>query len=331
MNISLDAGALCIADHEFGTATFTRNLLEGLVKHDQHNQYYPYVFCQNTSIPKGNNMHVQKLFPKQAWMNGIVSVKEMFHRKDIFFAMNQAIPTLTRSRIFSFSHGLSFLKFPEYYSESFDSLKSQVEQIVRRSEYIFVSSSRVKEEFAEYFQITPKIVVLPFGVPYDMISKQFPKPQGYCLYVGMDAGIKDISFIQKNFELVYRKYKQAMLYLVGNFDQKKSYGANTKVIRPRSRAELRALYLGANAVLSASHYESFNFPAVEALALGCPVIATPGAVTPEVAPFVHVARENEYKDMIELALANKLPAVNRQKVYARFSWESYVKKLKTYY
>lgn len=331
MNISLDAGALCIPEHTFGTATVTRNLIEALGKHDPQNRYFAYVFSGRATIPKAQNVKVQKLLPKQAWMNGAVSVEETFRPKDIFLAINQAIPAMTRARIFSFSHGLSFLKYPEYYSESFDSLKQQTEQMARRSEKIFVSSTRVRDEFVEYFKHTPEIVVLPFGVPYDMMTRQISNPKGYCMYVGMDAGIKDISFIIKNVEQAQKKHKHLKLYLVGNFDEKKKYGPNIIAIKPRSREELRNLYLGANAVLSASHYESFNFPAVEALSLGCPVIATQGAITPELTPFVHAARENEYAELIELAMERQLPKVKQEKIHHLFSWQTYVKELKTHY
>ena len=47
-------------------------------------------------------------------------------------------------------------------------------------------------------------------------------------------------------------------------------------------AELKALYQGALALAFPSLTEGFGLPAVEAMQLGCPVIATTGGAVPEV-------------------------------------------------
>ena len=45
----------------------------------------------------------------------------------------------------------------------------------------------------------------------------------------------------------------------------------------------------ATALLTASHYESFNFPVLEALSQGCPVIGLKSAIIPEFKPYVNLA------------------------------------------
>jgi glycosyltransferase involved in cell wall biosynthesis len=55
-----------------------------------------------------------------------------------------------------------------------------------------------------------------------------------------------------------------------------------KLLGPVSDAELRALYEGAAAFVYPSLYEGFGIPPLEAMALGCPVIASRAGAIPEV-------------------------------------------------
>ena len=307
MNISVDGGALNPKNNQrFGTAVFSDNLVKALQLYDNKNKYRIYTF--------------KNLKPKFLWMKGRVSIEEIMHKNDIFLALNQAFPLYTSGRIISFCHGLSYYFYPQYYSmKNIHRLNKQLKEMINRSNIIVVSSQKVKEELLTIEKkIAKKIVVLPFGVPFDMNNvKKFKssKVKKYFLYVGMDHPIKNIEFIKE----VFKKFQKV----------KKFEGYKLMVVTNNcSRKKLGNLYKNASALLTASHYESFNFPVLEALSVGCPVIGLNSAIIPELKPFVNLA--NNQEEFISLMIDNiksKSKPILIKHLTELFNWQSYVENL----
>jgi glycosyltransferase involved in cell wall biosynthesis len=102
-----------------------------------------------------------------------------------------------------------------------------------------------------------------------------------------------------------------------------------------SDAELRALYQSASGFLFPSCYEGFGLPPLEAMACGCPVIASSAASIPEVlgnaAMLVDPTDPNAWKQaMLELAsntgLAAAMRAAGREHA-ARYTWRAAAQRL----
>ena len=141
MNISVDGGGLCLnTQRQFGNFTFSSNLLHALDLYDIENDYTVYTFdtC-NFTQELSEHIRLKKLSPTKGWMKLRVSWEEMIRRKHIFLALNQALPIHTDAKIITFSHGLSFLRYPEIYARQYDRLHGQLKDFVRRSEWIVVS------------------------------------------------------------------------------------------------------------------------------------------------------------------------------------------------
>ncbi|MEK9169649.1 MAG: glycosyltransferase, partial [Patescibacteria group bacterium] len=192
--------------------------------------------------------------------------------------------------------------------------------IIKHSDKIVVSSEKVKDELVSINRlIDKKIIVLPFGIPTDMLDKPaFAKAiagkKKYFLFVGMDHPIKNINFIKEAFNEFKKdkKYKDYKLYTL------------TKNV---SREKLRLLYRNATALLTASHYESFNFPVLEALSQGCPVIGLKSAIIPELTPYVNFANNlDEFVENMKKIIIKPNPKSINQ-LYKNFNWENYVKNL----
>lgn len=304
MKISLDGGALDPKNNErFGTAIFSENLVKALSLYDKKNQYFTYTF--------------QNLKPKLFWLKGRLSIEELKEKKDIFLALNQAIPLYTSGKIISFCHGLSYYFYPEYYSKKdVVRLNRQLEEMIKRSDKIIVSSQKVKSELISIDRtIENKIITLPFDIPFDMKSKPASVlksglqrgKEKYFLFVGMDHPIKNINFIKEAFKKVResKKFKDYKLILV---------------TENCSRVRLHSLYQNATALLTASHYESFNFPVLEALSQGCPVIGLKSAIIPELRSHVNLANSmDEFVENMKKKLINKS--------YVGYNWKNYVKNL----
>jgi len=299
MKISVDLGAT-FGKGFFGTKIFGLNLKEALLKYDKNNQYFFYDF--------------KTVFPKVFWMKLGVSFKEWHLKPDVFLALNQALPFYFHKKAIVFSHGLSFYFFPKCYPKNvLNRLENQLKEMIKRADKIVVSSKKVKDEFFQFFpKIKEKIYVLPFGIPFDCLKERLKKTkEKFFLTLSGSQAIKNFSFIKEIFFEFKKKNPEYKLINVENFSRKK----------------LINLYKKATAFLTASYYESFNLPVLEALSLGCPVVGLESAVIPELRDYVNLARDkaNFLKLMKEMP---KKPTPSLiKKLKKEFSWEKYVKKL----
>lgn len=327
MKISVDGGALHPKNNQrFGTSIFSENLIDALTKFDKENQYYVYTF--------------KNLRPKIFWMRGRVSIEEFKEKKSVFLALNQALPIYVSDKIINFCHGLSYYFFPQYYSNNdVVRLNIQLREMIKRSDKIIVSSIKVKNELIFIDRtIENKIVSLPFGIPLDMLDKfTFVKTttnkEKYFLFVGNNQPIKNIDFILHSFNQLKRdnKFKNFKLYLVGNWKKYENKKQGILIFENISRQELKKLYKQSRALLTASHYESFNFPILEALSQGCPVVGLKSAIIPEFKQYVNICTniEDFVKSMRTLTIKPTARSINR--LYNQFNWKNYVNNLVNLY
>lgn len=306
MKISVDGGALNSKNNQrFGTAVFSENLVEALKLYDKKNKYQIYTF--------------DKLRPRLFWLKGRISLEEFKQKNDIFLALNQAVPLYTSGKVVSFCHGLSYHYYPELYSKKdLNRLNKQLDEMVKKSDKIIVSSTKVKKEIIlMYRYIENKIFVIPFGIPLDMKKSKQNKKQKYFLYVGMDHPVKNISFIKKAFNEFKKnkKYSDFKLRIL------------TKNV---TRKKLKKYYQKATALLTASYYESFNFPVLEALSQGCPIIGLKSAIIPELRPYVNVVKDNNEFVRLMKKITGKsinLSADGQDRIFKIFNWKNYVNNL----
>lgn len=332
MKISFDAGALCAAPQaRYGTYRFTTELLAALEQYGTLD-YTGYLFCP-LPAPSTDNPRVQfkRLQPARAWMKLRIPLEEYLHPSDVFLGLNQALPKHTKAKLIAFSHGLSFLQFPDQYQQDFPRLKQQLDDYVRRADAIVVSSRAVKKELVEYYpECKDKISILLFGLPeaYTAVSLLKVRKEPYFLYVGSDQPIKNLDHLLETFAKVRQEkgYEDVQLKLVGTNLPQVPIGVSQ--VQHADLNTLLHLYSSASAYVTVSQYESFNYPVIEALSLGCPVLGYKSAIIPEQRQFTHPAvDQNELIDLMKLAIDGAFPFIDRKALLQRFSWQQYVKGL----
>jgi len=333
MKISIDGGGLCASpNYKFGNYTFTKNIIQALLKYDKRNQYDIYSFCPMPIELKMSLLWRYKiLLPTRLWMKLRVSLEEYIDRKDIFLGLNQAIPMYTHAKVISFSHGLSYYYFPHLYRESYARLSTQLIPMLKNSSYIIVSSKKVKTEMKEAYPWYKHVITIPFGIPSDM-ERETPNHRNikkYFLYVGMNHPIKNIRFLIKSF-LQFRsrrKFKEYKFFLVGASGIHAPSDGIT-FIPTVSREILKILYREATACLTGSLYESFNLPVLEALSQNCQVIGLKSAIIPEFTPYVSLVEDkNNFVDVMSSVAEGNAKEIDVKKIVSQFSWKKYVRKL----
>lgn len=336
MKVSVDGGGLCAdQNNKYGNYTFIANLIRALSLYDAKNNYFIYSFCrkpENIKLP--SNFNFQSLKPKRFWMKLRVAVEELKIKKDIFLAINQALPIYTESKIISFSHGLSYYFYPKFYKSSLKRLKSQLSLLAKKSEHIVVSSQKVKDEFIEIkSSLKDKLIVIPFGIPFDMQDFSTKKREKYFMFVGGNTPIKNIKFIIEIFKEFNKKreFSDFKLFIVSpkipGLQEKNIFN-----ITAISRLRLKNMYARASGYLTASYYESFNFPVLEALSQKCPVVGLKSAIIPELKNYVYVAdNKDEFIEKMNLVAEGKSKKISLSKLRKDFSWNKYVKKLISLY
>ncbi|MDH7476620.1 MAG: glycosyltransferase [Microgenomates group bacterium] len=334
MKIAVDGGAL-VKEKKYGTAIFSENLLKSLLKNDKKNFYYIYGLAPepNWLINYPNKLY---FFSRISlfWSTLQLSLLNFFNQPNYFLALNQAIPPFFGAKVISFSHGLSFKFFPKFYQQEFARLNQQLNLMINQATLIIVSSIKVKKEFENFFPGLNKIKTIPFGIPLDMLETGLRKKKKFFLFVGLNQPIKNVAFLVTIFKKMKKKrlFQGYKLVLVGDFEHLENKSSSIIVYKKISRHKLKQLYLEATAYLTASFYESFNLPVLEALSQRCPVIGLKSAIIPELAPFVNLAENtNQFEQLLNLAAAKKLPTnIPVALIKKTFSWDNYVKILLNY-
>lgn len=326
MIIGIDGGALC-SDSRFGTYRYSAELIAAL-QQDADHTYHLYSFC---SLPQMGTIVRKHLRPPIGWMKIAVSAEILRSKPDVFLAVNQALPVVLPPVTIAISHGLSFYQYPEYYQREYGRLAAQLKDYVTRADKIVVSSIRIVEELSVYSPGSEeKTVVIPFGVPRHFVNLPPLSRNPFLLYVGSDHPIKRVDLVVQAFHRLRKKqgFQEMELILVGVSRNRCEQGVT--VIPQMQQEQLAVLYRQAYAYITASRYESFNFPVLEALSAGCPVVGLESALIPELQPYVQVVTQ---PDDLPDALTKLKPVTQKMQnmVRTNFNWNEYAKQLVALY
>ncbi len=177
--------------------------------------------------------------------------------------------------------------------------------LASQSHGVLAPTNAEKESLVTQYGVSPyRIAVVPCGVdgnlfrPKDRDSARrdlgLPLDEVVYLFVGRLDPIKGLDRLLEAFARLPRSVPARLLVVGGDASEKKSLETLHDIVKDRGisqrvnfsgrveQARLPEFYAAADALMIASHYESFCLVALEALASGRPVVGPPVGVLPEV-------------------------------------------------
>lgn len=200
-----------------------------------------------------------------------------------------------------------------------------------------------------------KIQVVPLGVSQvfrdwnqtpsqslELVRTQFPQASGtpLLIYAGDDAPRKNLPLLLRVFREVKRRFPQAQLLKVGKAKAAADRHRTQETVRELGLiadrdvlfldevddALLAALYAAADLFISASLYEGFGLPPLEAIAVGTPAVVTRRGAFPEILGNAATIVEPEGEPMTRAVLsllngAERWNSGDLRRFAARYSWD----------
>jgi glycosyltransferase involved in cell wall biosynthesis len=300
MRVAIDIKALCY--NRGGTAVYLRNLLQQLCKIDKANYYFP--VTPPGVLPESNpgaRNFLMKNFDRVSellWLFGGLSFYLTHEKMDLYHSTSMIAPSWIRCPLVTTILDLTPVLFPETHDWKWVWYFRQILRInCSHSDLIIVPSENTREDLFEYLNPPrPPIKTIPLGIddnfflPGDHILERIAKiknrfgiDRSYIFSVGTLEPRKNIEMLVDSFmELSDAELKEYALVITGEPGWKcKSVLAKIRKHAGRiiytgriEEEELRLLYRGASLFVYPSLYEGFGLPPLEAMASGCPVIAS---------------------------------------------------------
>jgi glycosyltransferase involved in cell wall biosynthesis len=219
-----------------------------------------------------------------------IALPMQMKQDEILWSPANAGPWLVRNQVLTI-HDASVFDHPEWFKPSFAAWTRLSWRILaRRVKSIITVSNFSRDRLSIHLKIPAgKISVIHNGVgqPFtpqpqktvEMIRRKYNLDKPYFLSVGTNEPRKNLPFLLRAWKNLGST--SHMLFLAGGQGHVFSStdpGISTYV----SDEDLPALYAGATAYVTVSHYEGFGLPALEAMACGTPVIAPNITAFPEI-------------------------------------------------
>ncbi|HAB99921.1 MAG TPA: glycosyltransferase family 1 protein [Parachlamydiales bacterium] len=270
---------------------------------------------------------------------------------DVFWSPHYNAPLLpirAKKRIATI-HDICHLAFPlSPFKRSISRLLLQ--NACRKSDEIVTVSAFSQSEIETHLHVKPKKVhVIYPGVDLQKFSPKNKIEQApFFLFVGNIKAHKNLTVLLNAFNRLH--LKDHRLIIAGkkgglrSFDREIEKQIEQSPLKKQiellgevSDSQLQTLYASASALIFPSLYEGFGLPPLEAMASGCPVIASNAASIPEVCQdaalyFPPRSPEDLAEKMQQALFDSSLRSKLIQKGFVRsalFSWENTAQKYKT--
>jgi glycosyltransferase involved in cell wall biosynthesis len=230
-----------------------------------------------------------------------VALRRWVHASSLFWATSLAHALLPRGRIVATIHDVAQLALPR--SESGASLATRtairllLASLCRNAVALMAISAFTRAEFLAHVgqPARTEIIVAPLGVSpewFDLTPQRPPGAVPYFVCVGSVRPHKNVARLEQAFGRVGDRLPHTLV-VAGKLSPGEEYRSWLHELPEHARArvqftgaiedsQLRSLVANADALVFPSLYEGFGLPALEAMAAGCPVLASRAGALPEV-------------------------------------------------
>lgn len=312
----------------------------------------------NSDLPAPKEGWDYKIIPgKRLWTVTKLTPRILFSEKlDIFFSPTHYLPFFSRSPKVMVIHDLGYLNFSEHFRKiDFWQLKYWSAISIIISKYIICPSHSTEKDIVRHYPFaSEKIKVIYHGVKIEKFEKRIQEKfvrqalkkyrisKNYLIFVSTLKPSKNVEGLLEAFKLFKEKWlrDELKLVIVGKrgwmysniFVKTKKLGLEEDVIFTDyiPEREKTILILGAKAFLLPSFWEGFGMDAVNAMALGVPVVVSKVGSLPEVVGDAGIFVDPYKIESIALGIKKAVEVTPRQreeiikkglKQAQKFSWE----------
>ncbi len=282
----------------------------------------------------------------EAW-DRVRAGQPLFGRPEIVHANSHQAPKINGASLVFTVYDVSFWMVPEYATEA-NRLACQdgiLRALHNADGFVFISQSS-KDEFD---RVLPNWLdtnrkpwaVTPLGPKSRTVAVTRPKVRDYWLAVGSLEPRKNYETLLDAMEIYWEQSPRKLSLQIAGGQGWKSERLKTRIESLRRRGivnylgyapeeNMPGLYMGAEALIFPSWYEGFGLPVIEAMSLGCPVIASDRAslreVTGNAALPIDPSRPMDIAQSMlsleaDVELQSRLSRASRDRALG-FTWES---------
>ncbi|MBC8390244.1 MAG: glycosyltransferase family 4 protein [Actinobacteria bacterium] len=314
MKIAIDA--TIVRKENTGVGFYVINLLSGLCRADDHNEYYIFMnknLLSELSIIKKKNINIihknfKSRFFRIFWQLFILPFNLRSMKISLLHSTNYITPLIKIGfKIIVTIHDFTFYLFPEKYTIMKRIFyKSFIPFFIKISDKVITDSNNTKKDIFKIFNISERkitVIYVSYQEYYNNIKNndlskkilmKYNINRNFILFVGMIEPRKNILSILKAFieideeldlDLVIVGKKGWYFKEIDNFMEKiKGLKLTNKIIFTGyvPEKEIKYFYQSALIFVFPSFYEGFGLPPLQAMACGTPVITSNVSSLPEV-------------------------------------------------